>query len=319
MATESDSVPEHEDRQAPPPSDPPGWRRVQPDVPVLRLDPSHPNYPRKWREDQASLERDYARLDRDPRARAAVERLSAAWAAHLPEWVLLRQAAETARVYQDATAVRVTVVRYWQLVDAIGTKLYTEAQGMGDTHIPVNVRARYLAERTLPAAIATDFIAGGAPVDVLVNHIPERVAWPVRLQAGEILVKFVGTSRREFDKASPFVTEALEILGHTDHRDPGGRPEGETDDELAMTIAKLRHWDRWSHRKIAAFYGWLRDDEDWADEKVRRRIEMRVRRWLRRGESLLDKKAKDEKAKQGSTPWRERPHHMAPAAKDSER
>ncbi len=319
MATESDSVPEHEDRQEPPPSDPPGWRRVQPDVPVLRLDPSHPNYPRKWREDQASLERDFARLDRDPRARAAVGRVGATWAASLPEWLFLLQAAETAMMRQDATAMRGLDLRVRGLRDTIEMTLRTAAQEMGNTHIHVNVRARYLAERALPPTIAADFIAGGPPVDVLVNHIPERVAWTVRLQAGEILVKFVGTSRREFDKASPFVTEALEILGHTDHRDTGGRPAGETDDELAMTIAKLRHWDRWSHRKIAAFYGWLRDDEDWADEKVRRRIEMRVRRWSRRGESLLDKKAKDEKAKRGSTPWRERPHHMAPAAKDSER
>ncbi|MDP9473732.1 MAG: hypothetical protein M3Q71_24235, partial [Chloroflexota bacterium] len=205
MATESDSVPEHEDRQEPPPSDPPGWRRVQPDVPVLRLDPSHPNYPRKWREDQASLERDFARLDRDPRARAAVGRVGATWAASLPEWLFLLQAAETAMMRQDATAMRGLDLRVRGLRDTIEMTLRTAAQEMGNTHIHVNVRARYLAERALPPTIAADFIAGGPPVDVLVNHIPERVAWTVRLQAGEILVKFVGTSRREFDKASPFV------------------------------------------------------------------------------------------------------------------
>jgi hypothetical protein len=69
-----------------------------------------------------------------------------------------------------------------------------------------------------------------------------------------------------------------------------GRPSKDRDAEhreLAKQVARLHLHEHWNHRRIAEHFGWLRPDENWNDARVRHRIEMRVRRWLRKGEALL--------------------------------
>lgn len=108
------------------------------------------------------------------------------------------------------------------------------------------------------------------------------------------MIKFAGITTSELIDTMPVVTEALGILRHDRYRDRGGRPrlpEGTTEGATPKMVAKLHHWERWSHRKIAAFLGWIDADDDWDDPKIQRRIDMRVRRWIRRGEPYLQEEA----------------------------
>ncbi len=259
---------------------PPGWREFREDIRVLRLDLSHPDYPLRWRKGEETARRFWARLDADPAITEAVGRIKDAWHCSRPFLEQMLAESESVRERQDAPALPELKRQMTDFLQRVDASILTEATQSGPTDIPIPTKRHYLAHRCLPPQFANMFTdQTAAPVSVFVNTIPDRVSFPILLHPGEIAVMFTGTARREFDKAGPFVTEAIEILNHDKARQPGGRPSRKKDPAKAeqnRAAAKLHHWlsPGFSHAEIAEFFGWQGDE--------------RVRRAIRDGEELLD-------------------------------
>ncbi len=293
MAAESGTAPETDDAEnhdnhRPVPN---GWRDIGNGL--LRLDPTHPSYPSAQKRHEKGTRK---RLAANPKVTEMAK-------------VLQERFLPIANTYRRIQRERNKLAATCYASDCmtyISDELIAAAEscaGPGTASVPVC--RDYLAEVTVLPEIAVHLIDPLEPVFLRANASPHPDYLIVN--PGDIVMRFTGaTTRERGETLSGPISELQSAWGYA-QADTGGRPAGPADEDQAMTIAKLHHWESWSHRKIAAFLGWLRDDEDWSDEKVRRRIEQRIRRYLRQGESLLDAEAD-----QTGTPWRKPPRHMAP-------
>jgi hypothetical protein len=151
-----------------------------------------------------------------------------------------------------------------------------------------------------------------SPIDIVVNATTTK-RLHVAISPGEGMIRFRKISRRDIEKVGAFITEATQILAGTENVGQGGRPRaGESSGQMASPVlaARLFHWEGWSQRRIAAFFGWLKPDDDWGDPRVRTRNEQRARRWIRLGEESLRREA-------GTDDWKSPPAHLVAASIDT--
>ncbi len=280
---------------------PPGWR--DPGTGWLRLDPEHPSYPNSQKRHEKGTRK---RLKTNPKIIATIETLQERFQPIMADYLRLRR---TDRCHGRERPNPAALHYLSNVLPHIEDQLSAAAESCaGPNTAPLHVCLYYLIEQTLLPEIADHLTNPLEPVFLRANASPQ--AEYVIINPGEMVMRFTGATTRERGEAlSSAITQLQTAWGYA-QADTGGRPAGPVDEDQAMTVAKLHHWENWPHRKIAAFLGWLRDDEDWYDEKVQRRIEMRVRRWLRIGESLLD--AETDRT---GTAWRKPPRHMAPLAR----
>jgi hypothetical protein len=292
---------------------PKGWRMAVSDgQPVLVLEVDHPDYPTELRE--RALAEDEERYGKDPEIRAAVERLKQRFAA-IDEQISarLRLILNDPR---DLNAVNAAV-------DAATSELVAYANEEDARLGPTPHRRRryaYLirhANEALPGDLGAQLRENGtldvyaAPFLLMVN-LGTKSAHP-QVYPGEVAVHLDRLPTRDLPKLGRAITEAQAFAGQADRIGKGGRPKlPDISDEAATPemVAKLRHWEGWSHRRIAAFVGWLKPDDDWRDEKVRRRVEQRVRRWVRDGEDIIRSLAGPD------DDWRKPPAHLRRAIEE---
>jgi len=326
MAAESGTTPAEEPQPAPPR----GWRRIEasgPPADIFVLDTDRPDYPEKWRSREEQRERKI--LDRHPAARSAALALTNHWAEKgfdSQSWHHLVEQNVRASEVEEFTGKRELTQLTGHLRDAI----YLQTREAADKLAPAAgvsyvTALRYLAEHTLPAELVLYVVDEiPEPIKIAVNADPRRRLL-LTLSPGETMLRFRGIARRDLNRIGVFVTEALAIADPTQRRNRGGRP-ALTDEGRAAAppelVARLSHWEGWSHRRIAAFLGWLGDNDDWADPQVRSRIEQRVRRYVRLGEGALQlqsDKPVDEAHDGDGGAWKHRPPALERAVRAEER
>lgn len=303
---------------------PHGWRRVSSigePADVFEIDRERPDYPEKWRSRSEARERQI--LSRDVSTRAVVQRLRSEWEKLDFERVVEAQVrgAEIREHTGNDEIIRLAGL----LRDGFYYKIRLAAEEIVPaTGASYATAIRYLAEQTLPAEMVL-YVAEEAPepVKIVVNADSKRRV-VTSLSPGEVSLRFQGIARRDINRIGSFITEALEITDPTQRRHRGGRPSI-TDEEGPTTtpelIARLFHWEGWSHRRIAAFLGWLRPEDDWTNPQVRIRTEQRVRRWVRLGEGALrmtDNQFPDDDSDADNL-WKRRPAQLERAVHAEER
>lgn len=279
----------------------PGWKLVAGTNGghYLVLKPSHPDYPSAIRERVAA--QDAEEFVSDPRIRAAIDRLATNFSS--ANMVIENAAIQLLSIDK---AVRLFSAKLIEAVEA-------EAEKLGPTKASRRLIVFLLRQTHRRLSLSPEFAQRldenlstyDGPFLVAVN-ISDRSERP-RLYPGETAIHFDRLASRDLPRLSRIVTEAQLLAGQTDHAGERGRPKlPSIADEAATpeTVAKLRHWEGWSYRRIAAFFGWVGPDEDWRKERVRRRVEQKVRRWVREGEAILRAQAGPDRD------WRERPDHV---------
>ena len=314
MAAESGTAPDEETNGLAAPRD--GWQRLEgvgEPAEIFVLDPQRPDYPEKWRSREEARER--AALASDPGAQAAIAELRAEW--HRLDFDRVIEAvvrgSEIREHTGDAQISRLSgalLDRFYHKVRAAAERV---APTVGTTY-PTTIR--YIAEQTLPVDLVLYVVDETLePIKIVVNA-DRRKKLLLSLSPGETMLRFRGIVRRDLNRIGRFVTEALEIADPEQRRNRGGRPAITDEGRPATTpelLARLSHWEGWSHRRIAAFVGWLGPDDDWSDPHVRTRTEQRVRRWIRLGEGGL--RLADTDNTDDDNAWRRRPDHLERAVR----
>ena len=291
-----------------------GWVRldgVGDPANIFLVDRNRPDYPEKWRSREEAGERRL--LAKDTATRAVIDRLRTKWDpldfAQIVE-AQVRGAEIREHIGNDEINRLAGMLR-----DGFYSKIRLAAEevapGAGVSHVTA---IHYIAEQTLPPELVLYVVDEAAePVKIIVNADPRRKL-VLSLSPGEVMLRFQGIARRDINKIGRFITEALEIADPKQRRNRPGRP-AITDEEGPETthemVARLHHWEGWSHRRIAAFLGWLGPNDDWADPKVRTRTEQRVRRRIRLGEGALQMGLPSDDANDES--WRRRPPALTAA------
>ncbi len=313
MAPEAESGSGEEDRaNALPPE---GWRRIgvfseSGPADVIEVDPTRPDFPHHWRTKEAA-------------------RHAEILATHEPVANAVRQLRESIPLDHWDDVVRAILAHNdvnpgpvvaegehpIQVLGVLHFALRKAAEGASPPEVPLETTIGYLAERVFPADVALVFAGDQPPVRIVTNADPAVQALFV-LRPGETAVTFHGIARRDLnERLGRFITEALDIQSPTYRRGKGGRQRRSANTNPGVTpelVARLFHWEEWSHRRIAAFVGWLKPTDDWDDPKVRARIEMRVRRWVRDGEPALRQAAGDP----DDEAWKRRPRHLQRAIEE---
>lgn len=279
----------------------PGWKIVDGTNGghYLVLMPSHPDFPTALRDRAAA--QDAEEFGSDPRIRIALDRLSQQFSG--ANEIVLEEA--------------IRILSITRAVNDFSSRLVAAAEREAESLGPTKASRRlivYLLRQTRSAlhlspevaqALNDNLSAYDAPFLVTVN-VSER-SERQRLFPGETAIHFDRLASRDLPRLSRIVTEAQLLAGQADHAGERGRPKLPSIADEAATpeaVAKLRHWEGWSYRRIAAFFGWVGPDEDWRKERVRRRVEQKVRRWVREGEAILRAQAGPDED------WRKRPDHV---------
>jgi len=295
MATGSGPGPVEDQQQLTPPRT--GWVRlpgVGEPANIFKVDQNRPDYPEKWRSREEAGERRL--LARDPATRSVIDRLRAEWG-HL-DFDRIVEAQVRGSEIREHTGNDDISRMAGLLRDGFYSKIRLAAEeiapGAGVSH-PTAIN--YIAEQTLPPELVLYVVDEAAePVKIVVNaDLRRRLV--LRLSPGEVMLRFQGIARRDINRIGRFITEALEIADPKQRRNRPGRPaitDEEGPESTHEVVARLHHWEGWSHRRIAAFLGWLGPDDDWADPKVRTRIEQRVRRRIRLGEGSMQTNTTDD-------------------------
>lgn len=291
----------------------PGWKRVEGiggPANIFELDETRPEFPEKWR--ARSEARDLKRLEQDSRVQEEIARLRAEFgkidwrraAAFIERGAEIREAGGDDEIFRNSAL----------LIEAFRVKIREAVDRSRPKEVDHRVALRYFSEQLLPVEITfyvNDTLPERpSPVEILVNADPDKKLL-MGVLPGDIVIRARGIVRRDIDRLGRFITEAIRQQSPDDAPEgPGGRrtiDERPDDAATAELIARLFHWEGWSQRRIAAFLGWMKPTDDWSDPKTRARIEQRVRRWLRAGESELRKAAGDDS-------WRARPAQIEAAA-----
>ena len=308
--SESDSDP----RQSEPLRDPPqGWDRVDgvgDPANIFHLDIDRPDFPEPWRSQHEA--RDRAALDADDRIQSEVVALRQEWAGN--QWERISEYVIRGSEIRNHTGNEEIIKGAGMLLDHISSKIRIAAELAPAGVSPVTA-IRYIAERTVPSEIlyyVTHADETASPIDIVVNATSTK-RLHVALSPGEGMIRFRRISRRDIEKVGTFITEATQILAGTENVGQGGRPRaGESSGQMASPVlaARLFHWEGWSQRRIAAFFGWLKPADDWGDPRVRTRNEQRARRWIREGEAMLRRET-------GNDDWKNRSAHLVAASSDT--
>ena len=316
MAAESGTGSDEERRSR---AAPPGWRHVEASgAPgdIFVLDPERPDYPEQWRSREEQRER--KTLDQHSAARSAASALKNHWAEQgfdAQSWGRLVEHNVRASEVEEFTGKSDLTQLTGHLRDAIYSRTREAAEKLAPAAGVSYVTAlRYLAEHTLPAELVLYVVDEiPEPIKIAVNADPHRRLL-LTLSPGETMVRFGNIARRDLNhRLGHFITEALEIADPERRRTRGKRRSLNESGSAAPPelIARLFHWEGWSHRRIAAFLGWLKPTDDWGDPRVRARIEQRVRRYVRLGEGALqldletDNHHDDDES--GGEAWKRRP------------
>gem|GEM_PF-5576838 len=282
-----------------------GWDRVDgagDPANIFHLDIDRPDFPEPWRAQHEA--RDRAALDADAGFQAEVVALRQEWAGN--QWERISEYVTRGSEIRNHTGNEEIIKGAGMLLDHISSKIRIAAELAPAGVSPVTA-IRYIAERTVPPEIlyyVTHADETASPIDIVVNASTNKRLHVV-ISPGEGMIRFRKISRRDVERVGPFITEATQILGGQDSAGKGGRPrsgQGAAQMETPVLAARLYHWDRWSQRRIAAFFGWLKPSDDWSNPKVRTRIEQRVRRWIRDGEKELTQQT-------GNDDWKNAPMH----------
>lgn len=302
-----------------------GWARVDglgEPANIFEVDPSRPDFPEKWRSREELRGKD--RLARDPAMRAEIEGLRADFAGYnLPS--LVEFVARGAEIREGGGDSKIAQ-QVGSLLEVIRMKVRHAVERSTTQDVPYTVALRYLCEQTLP-------------VD-LINYVSDEVPSPIKLtvnaetgkkllmsiQPGEAILRFRGIARRDLNRIGHLITEAIDI--QSPDRPKGGRSGRKAIDEspddmaTAELVARLFHWEGWSQRRIAAFLGWMKPADDWQDPKTRARVEQRVRRWLRIGETALaitPEDVEDVGDDAEDADWKRRPPQLVAAVRAEDR
>jgi hypothetical protein len=299
---------------------PVGWKRLDfagEPASIFTIDSERPDYPEKWRSRSETRERHT--LSKDSGTQAAIQRLQADWATLDFERIV--EAQVRGAEIREHTGHDKIIHMAGMLRDGFYYKIRQAAEETAPAAgVSYTTAIRYIAEQTLPVEFVL-YVAEETPqpISITVNADPRR-RLVMGLSPGEVSLRFQAIARRDLNYVGRFITEALEITDPSQRRNRGGRPSISDEEGPTTTpelVARLSHWEGWSHRRIAAFLGWLGDDDDWNDSKVRARIEQRVRRWVRLGEGALrigvDNDDDDHNA------WKQRPDQLARAVRADEK
>jgi hypothetical protein len=290
-----------------------GWRHLpqpQSGTALLVLEPSHPDYPSSIREQIKA--RNESLFGSDPAVLAAVKKLEEQFAGANQD--LANLAIELA-VTRDFASAEERIDQFTRsFVQAIsdahrslpptkyGRQRFAYLMSRAHDYLPLSIRPA-LEDQLAPYL---------APFLIAVNT-GEAPTW-VQLFPHETTIHLDRFATGDLPKLGRVITEAQTLADQAARTGKAGRPKLPDISHDAATpemVAKLRHWEGWSYRRIAAFVGWLGEDEDWRNEKVRRRVEQRVRRWVREGEDDLRAQCPDRD-------WKTRPAHLERAI-DEER
>ncbi len=242
----------------------------------------------------------------------------------------------------DINRIADLVVRGSEIRESVGNPDISEKTGYLLDYLRVEIREaverstpkgvsytsalRYVSEQTLPIDLVF-FVYDELPSPLkLIVNVQQHKKIIVSLMPGEAIIRFRGIARRDLNRIGRFITEAIAILepeGQS-HGRSGRKTIDESPDDMATAalVARLFHWENWSQRRIAAFLGWMKPTDDWQDPKTRARIEQRVRRWLRLGESALATSFKDIDAPESEDddqPWKRRPASIEAAIRAENR
>lgn len=317
MATGSGPGPAEDRQHLTPPRA--GWVRlpgVGEPANIFKVDQNRPDYPEKWRSREEAGERRL--LTRDPATQGVVNRLRAQWSSLNFDQIVEAQVrgSEIREHTGNDEISRMAGMLRDGFYSEIRLAAEAVAPGAGVSH---TTAINYIAEQTLPAEMVLYVVADATePVQIVANADPRR-RLVLMLSPGEVLLRFQGIARRDINRIGRFITEALEIADPKQRRNRPGRPAITDEDGPETThemVARLHHWEGWSHRRIAAFLGWLSPDDDWADPKVRTRTEQRVRRRIRLGEGSMQTNAPDDDT--DAETWRRRPPPLEAAVRADE-
>ncbi len=223
--------------QSLPPRHPPsGWRTNA--VGYWEPDPTHPDYPDRFKAWGRGVEEDDQNLDEDPRVAAVVEQLNSTLGPLQARFLSLGEYSET--LYWDDT--------YEQVMLAImnATAKVTEQAG---NIAPPHVVMAYLIRRTILPDVAHKLgIRWQQAAPVWLRFIPSL---------NEFVMRFSDATGNQRKELTPLIERAQEQAGYLKPR--RGRNTRKIDPvqrEQAKTVAKLKDWLDLTHEQIAAFMGW---------------------------------------------------------------
>lgn len=267
-----------------PTSPPDGWQAIVGELGILKLSSTHDAYPPNLRD----VAEDMDVLAQDAEVAAAVERLNRAYAEETePDLRRWFQRTEQARQHGDFAALQSLSEEYRSCIARAVHGIVLEARSTGPAEIPIPTRFKYLAERVLPPFFAAQVTEQKTEPFVLMVNRSERVAVPILLQPGEVLLKFSGLRTRDVvAHIAKLLTAAKRVVG-TQSGNKGGRNRLEDNPrtaEMAKKIADLRRRE-FPDEYIARQIGLLKPGETSTGRNVKRRLD----RLAQRGEALREK------------------------------